>query len=54
MADLDNGRVQVMESSGRFIRDFGRGKQSRPSGLLIADKYVYVSDVSGSVMIMII
>ena len=47
VAEWDNGRVQVMDSSGRFIREFGQGKLSRPSGLLIADKYVYVSDFSG-------
>ena len=47
VAEGGNGRVQVMDSSGRFIREFGRGKLSRPSGLLIADKYVYVTDVSG-------
>ena len=47
VAEGGNGRVQVMDSSGRFIREFGRGKLSRPSGLLIADKYVYVSDFSG-------
>ena len=46
VADGGNERVQVMDSSGRFIRIFGRGKLSRPSGLLIADKYVYVSDIS--------
>ena len=39
-----DGRVQVMDSSGRFIREFGRRKLSRPLGLLIADKYVYVSE----------
>ena len=47
VADGGNGRVQVMDSSGRFIREFGRGKLRGPSGLLIADKYVYVSDYSG-------
>ena len=47
VVEYGNGRVQVMDSSGRFIREFGRGKLSRPSGLVIADKYVYVSDVSG-------
>ena len=47
VAECGNERVQVMDSSGRFIREFGRGKLSEPSGLLIADKYVYVSDVSG-------
>ena len=34
-----------MDSSGRFIREFGQGKLRGPSGLLIADKYVYVSDI---------
>ena len=47
VADRGNGRVQVMDSSGRFIREFGRGKLSQPSGLLIAHKYVYVSDIRG-------
>ena len=47
VADRGNQRVQVMDSSGRFIREFGRGKLSQPSGLLIADKYVYVSDIIG-------
>ena len=43
VADRGNGRVKVMDSSGRFIREFGQGELSGPSGLLIADKYVYVS-----------
>ena len=47
VAEWGNKRVQVMDSSGRFIREFGRGKLRGPSGLLIADKYVYVSDVGG-------
>ena len=47
VAEWGNGRVQVMDSSGRFIREFGRGKLSGPSGLLVADKYVYVSNFSG-------
>ena len=47
VADGGNGRVQVMDTSGRFIREFGQGELSGPSGLLIADKYVYVSDISG-------
>ena len=46
-----DGRVQVMDSSGRFIREFGRGKLSGPSGLLIADKYVYVSDFRGDCIV---
>ena len=51
VAEWGNKRVQVMDSSGRFIREFGRGKLSRPSGLLIADKYVYVSDFFGSCIV---
>ena len=51
VADWANKRVQVMDSSGRFIREFSRGKLSRPSGLLIADKYVYVSDFNGSCIV---
>ena len=51
VADEGNGRVQVMDSSGRFIREFDRGNRRRPSGLLIADKYVYVSDYSGDCIV---
>ena len=49
VAEGGNRRVQVMDSSGRFIREFGQGKLSQPSGLLVADKYVYmyVSGVNG-------
>ena len=46
VAEWDNGRVQVMDRSGKFIQEFGEGKLKGPSGLHIADKYVYVSDVS--------
>ena len=44
-------RVQVMDSSGRFIREFGQGKLSAPSCLLTADKYVYVSDIIGRIVV---
>ena len=44
VAEWGNMRVHVMDSSGRFTQEFGR---IRPSGLLIADKYVYVSDYIG-------
>ena len=46
VADYRNKRVQVMDRSGQFIREFGEGKLNTPSGLHIADKYVYVSDWS--------
>ena len=51
VAEWGNERVQVMDSSGRFIREFGQGKLSGPSGLLIADKYVYVSDYNGNCIV---
>ena len=51
VAEWGNGRVQVMDSSGRFIRVFGQGKLNVPLGFLVADKYVYVSDVSGSCIV---
>ena len=47
--EFDNYRVQVMDSSGQFIRMFGQegeGKLSGPTAVHIADKYVYVSDRS--------
>ena len=40
----------MLDTSGQFIRAFGQegeGKLSRPSGLHIVDKYVYVSDWHG-------
>ena len=46
-----NNRVQVMDSSGQFLRMFvqeGEGKLSLPTALHIADKYVYVSDCSNN------
>ena len=49
IAEFGNDRVQVMDSSGQFIRMLsqkGGGKLSHPTALHIADKYVYVSDRS--------
>ena len=51
VAEGGNERVQVMDSSGRFIQEFGRGNLSAPSGLLIADKYVCVSDLNGDCIV---
>ena len=48
VAEWGNERVQVLNSRGHFIQMFGEDeKLSRPSGLHIIDKYVYVSDYSG-------
>ena len=41
VADGGNGRVQVLDTSGQFVRAFGQegeGKLSEPSGLYIVDK----------------
>ena len=50
VADCKNSRVQVLDNSGHFIRtlgDEGERKLVLPSGLHIADKYVYISDREG-------
>ena len=47
VAERDNRRVQMMDTNGQHIRSFCHeveGKKSRPSGVHIADKFVYVSD----------
>ena len=47
VADYENKRVQVLDASGRFLREFYEVDNTRfpsPSGLLIADKFIYVSD----------
>ena len=49
VAEFGNGRVQVMDISGHFIRSFGQEGEGKLDGLAalhIADKFVYVSDVS--------
>ena len=49
VVQFGDNRVQVMDSSGQFIRMFsreGEGKLHGPKALHIADKYVYVSDRS--------
>ena len=54
VADSYNSRVQVLDSSGHFIQAFveeGEGKLSGPSGLHIADKHVYVSDIIGDCIV---
>ena len=48
IADWGNKRVQVLDSSGHFIRLFGQEGEGRlrgPASVLIADQYVYVSDI---------
>ena len=48
ITDYGNKRVQVLDSSGHFIRLLGQEGEGRlrgPSSVLIADQYVYVSDI---------
>ena len=54
VAERGNRRVQVMDTNGQHIRSFCHeveGKKSRPSGLYIADKYVYISDWGGDCIV---
>ena len=44
VAEFKNGRVQMMDTSGLFIRAFGQEGMGEPSAVHIVDKYVYVSD----------
>ena len=46
VAEWGNRRVQVIDVSGIFIKEFSE-KLVRPSGLHIADKHLYVSELSG-------
>ena len=48
VAEFGNKRVQVRDADGKFTREFGGEKLLGPSGLLIIDKYVYVSDYKES------
>ena len=48
IAEYGNKRVQVLDSSGHFIRLLGQEGEGRlrgPASVLIADQYVYVSDI---------
>ena len=50
IAEYNNRRVQLMNSSGCFLREFGQEENVKlkgPSAIHIADKFVYVSDFNG-------
>ena len=51
VAEFGNKRVQVMDISGHFIRSFGQEGEGLPSALHIADKFVYVSDISSDCIV---
>ena len=44
VAEFGNKRVQVLDVSGTFTREFGEGNLSGPSSLHITNSHVYVSD----------
>ena len=51
VADFFNSRVEVLDNSGLFIRTLGERKLGQPSGLHIADRYVYISDLGGNCIV---
>ena len=51
VAEYINCRVQVLDNSGHFIRTLGDEGESYPSGLHIADKYVYISDCGSNCIV---
>ena len=54
VADSFNSRVQVLDNSGHFIRTLGDERERKlvlPSGLHVADKYVYISDWRGNCIV---
>ena len=48
IADCGNNRIQVLDTSGQFIRQFGHeggeGRLERPTAVHIIGQFVYVSD----------
>jgi len=48
VSEYGNNRVQVLDSNGRYLQQFGDksgpGKLNHPEGIHIAHNYVYVSD----------
>ena len=47
IAEYCNKRVQVMDSNGCYLREFGQEILRGPSALHIVDRFVYVSDFNG-------
>ena len=48
IAEYSNKRVQVMDISGCYLRDFGQERLNGPSAICIVDdRFVYVSDFHG-------
>ena len=48
IAEWNNARVQVLDSSGQFIRMFDEENVHHPTALHIIDKHVYVSNIGGN------
>ena len=47
IAEWNNARVQVLDSSGQFVRMFDEENVHHPTALHIIDKHVYVSNIGG-------
>jgi tripartite motif-containing protein 2/3/tripartite motif-containing protein 71 len=48
IAEYGNKRVQVMDSNGCYLREFGQERLKGPSAICIVDdRFVYVSDFNG-------
>ena len=47
IAEYGNRRVQVMDISGCYLREFGQERLKGPSAICIVDRFVYVSDFNG-------
>ena len=45
ITEYGNKRVQVLDSSGHFIRQEGKGRLIGPGSAVIADQFLYVSDI---------
>ena len=45
VCDHDNGRVQVLDKGGEFVREIGVGELIRPWGVAVRDEFVLVTDI---------
>ena len=52
IADLNNSKVQVFSSNGKFIEDFGKGRLLRPHSVAIFQKkWCFVSDMHANTVV---
>ena len=46
VAEVNNGRIQVLSLDGQFIREFGKGELARPQSLSLYKDWLFVADFS--------